>query len=126
MTTKQSPSTTQKVANRLVELCRTGKFSEAQDELFAKDAESIEPETAQSTVKHARGLDAIKEKGKQWNEQVKENHGGYVSEPLVAGDHITVTMGMDVTTKDGQRSKMDEVIVYKVKDGKIASEQFFY
>jgi ketosteroid isomerase-like protein len=35
-------------------------------------------------------------------------------------------MGMDVTMKGGQRMKMDEVCVFKVKDGKIVSEEFFF
>jgi hypothetical protein len=33
---------------------------------------------------------------------------------------------MDVTYKDGNREKMDEVVVYEVKEGKIVKEQFFY
>ena len=35
--------TTQEVANRLVELCRIGQIDQAQAELFADDATSIEP-----------------------------------------------------------------------------------
>jgi hypothetical protein len=35
-------------------------------------------------------------------------------------------MGMDVTMKGQGRSKMDEIAVYEVKDGKIVKEQFFY
>ena len=36
--------TTQDVANRLVDLCRQGEFNTALDELYAKDAVSIEME----------------------------------------------------------------------------------
>lgn len=126
MASNQSQTAVNKVASRLVTLCRTGKFSEAQDELFSKDALSLEPETSQSPLKRAEGLAAIKEKGKQFQSTVKEIHGVNVSEPLIAGDHIALQMDLDMTSTDGKRSKMDEVIVYKVKDGKIASEQFFY
>jgi len=35
-------------------------------------------------------------------------------------------MGMDVTMKGMGRVKMEEVCVYKVKDGKVVSEQFFF
>jgi hypothetical protein len=35
---------TESIANRLVELCRAGKFEQAQKELYASDAVSIEPE----------------------------------------------------------------------------------
>ena len=35
---------TEAIAKRLVELCREGKYEQAQRELFAKDAVSVEPE----------------------------------------------------------------------------------
>ena len=47
-------------------------------------------------------------------------------EPLVGGNHISLAMGMDVSMKGMGRMKMDEVVVYEVKDGKIVKEQFFY
>lgn len=115
---------TQDVANRLVKLCGEGRFNEAVDELFADKAISIEPVFANLPV--ITGLQAIQQRGKEWEESVVENHGGYVDEPVVAGNHFAVVMGMDVTTKDGKRSKMDEVCVYKVDNGKIVSQQFFY
>jgi len=126
MSTKQSNATTQQVADRLVELCSTGKFEKAQEELFAEDVVSIEPESSQMPEKKVEGLNAIKEKGKQFQSMVKENHGLTVSEPLVMGNYFSVALGMDVTMKDGKRSQMDELIVYHVKDGKVVSEQFFY
>jgi ketosteroid isomerase-like protein len=73
-----------------------------------------------------KGIDAIKKKGEDWNQMVQEVHGGWSSEPLVAGNYISVAMGMDVTMKDGKRNKMDEIALYHVKDGKIVKEQFFY
>ncbi|MBK7409236.1 MAG: nuclear transport factor 2 family protein [Saprospirales bacterium] len=116
--------TTQEIANRLVELCRTGDYEAVYQELFHPDVLSVEP--AHSPMPEARGLDALREKGRQFNEGVQEMHGGYTSDALVAGNHITLTMGMDVTMKDGNRTKMDEVCVYEVKDGKIVKEQFFF
>ena len=125
MTTQQAIST-QQVANRLVELCRKGDYETVYSELFDTNVISKEPENSQMPMKTAKGVDQIKERGKMFNEQVEEMHGGSVSEPLVAGNFITLTMGMDVTMKGQGRMNMDEVIVYEVKDGKIVSEQFFY
>lgn len=116
--------TTQEVANRLVELCRMGQYETAQDELFADDAVSIEPDKA--PVKEVRGLEAIKEKGKIFQSMLEEMHSGSVSDPLVAGNHIALTMHMDVTMKGRGRTMMEEVCVYEVKDGKIVLEQFFF
>jgi hypothetical protein len=125
MSTKEAVRTTQEVADRLSELFKENKWNEAQEELFSEDAESIEPHHAQG-LQTVKGLDNIKKKGEQFNSMVEEMHGGYVGEPIVAGNFIAVAMGMDVTFKGMGRNKMDEIAVYEVRDGKIVKEQFFY
>jgi ketosteroid isomerase-like protein len=124
-TTESAVMTTQEVADHLYELLNGGKWDQAQEELFADNAVSIEPQHVQG-LPSVTGLDAIKKKGQMWQEMVEETHGGYVSKPLVAGNHFAVGMGMDVTMKGKGRSKMDEIAVYEVKDGKIVKEQFFF
>jgi hypothetical protein len=125
MPTQEAVMTTQDVANRLHQLFNEGKWQEAQEELFTEDAESIEPPKAQG-MQSVKGLDAIKKKGQQFNDMVEEMHGGYVSDPIVAGNYIAFAMGMDCTYKGMGRQKMDEICVYEVKDGKVVKEQFFY
>ena len=125
MATKEAVMTTQEVADRLKQLFSENKWDDAQDELFSPDAESIEPPTAQG-MKSVKGIDATRKKGQEFNEQVEEVHGGYVSDFLVAGNHIACAMGMDVTFKGMGRTKIDEIAVYEVRDGKIVKEQFFY
>jgi hypothetical protein len=118
---------TSQVAERLVELCRRGQFSEAQEELYADSAISIEPAGAPSgPLGNARGLAAIREKTKAFEQMCEQVHNVSVSEPLVAGNFFSVTMGMDATYKDRGRSSMEEICIYEVRDGKIVLEQFFY
>ncbi len=118
---------TQQVANRLVELCRRGEFTKAQEELYAAEAVSLEPEGAPSgALGNARGLDAIREKGKAFDQTYETIHGITVSEPLVAGEFFSLVMGLDATWKQGGRYAMEEICVYRVRDGKIVLEQFFY
>ncbi len=117
--------TTQEVADRLSQLFKENKWNEAQDELFSEDAKSIEPENAPG-LSSVVGLDAIKRKGEEWNAMIEEVHGGYTSEPIVAGKFIAFGMGMDVTLKNSGRMKMDEIAIYEVNDGKIVKEQFFF
>jgi ketosteroid isomerase-like protein len=124
MSTSTTTMSTVEIANRLVELCRTGQFETAQKELFADEAVSIEPHGTPDFEKETHGLDGILEKGKKWGEMVEEAHGMDVSEPLLADSSFAVTMMMDVTMKGGQRMKMTELCIYHVKDGKIVSEQF--
>ena len=117
--------TTQQIAKKLVDLCRKGDWKTAHNELFAKDAVSIEQHDSPGFAKETRGIDAIRKKGEQWEQMVDEVHGLKVSEPLVAGNSFTVLMDMDMTMKDRGRQNMSEVCVYETKDDKIISERFF-
>jgi ketosteroid isomerase-like protein len=125
MATQEAVMTTKDVANRLYELFQENKWMEAQQELFSNDAESIEPKDSPG-LQSVKGIDAIRKKGEDFNNMVEEVHGGWVSEPIVAGKYIAVAMGMDCTYKGMGRQKMDEIVLYEVKDGKIVKEQFFY
>jgi ketosteroid isomerase-like protein len=118
---------TEAVAKRLVELCRKGEYEQAQRELYAQDAVSIEmPGLPAGALGDVQGLDAIVEKGRQFAARVEAMHANVVSDPLVAGQWFSVTMTMDVTFKERGRVQMSELCVYHVRDGKVVSEQFFY
>ena len=125
MATQEAVMTTKDVANRLYELFKENKWMEAQEELFSENAVSIEPAHSPG-LQSVEGLANIKQKGKDFNAMVEEVHGGWASEPIVAGNFISVAMGMDVTMKGQGRMNMDEIALYEVKDGKIVKEQFFY
>ena len=117
--------TTQQIADRLVELCRKNDFQTAQKELFSEDTVSIEPEASAGFEKETKGLAAIAEKGKRFSEMVEKVHSIAVSEPVVGGNAFAISLNMDVTMKGQGRAPMSEICVYKVRDGKIVSEQFF-
>ncbi len=118
---------TEAIAKRLVELCRAGKYDEAQTELYADDAVSIEPEgLPPGMLGNAHGMAEIREKGKKFNESIEAVHGSSISDAVVAGNWFSLTMTMDVTMKGRGRFSMSEVCVYGVRDGKIVHEQFFY
>lgn len=115
--------TIQEVANRLVELCRQGKYSEALSELYSENAVSLE---SGGPMPKVEGIAAIQQKGEKFNEMIEEFYGGDVSEPIIADDFFSVMMSLDVKYKGQERSNSSEICVYEVKDGKIISEQFFY
>jgi ketosteroid isomerase-like protein len=116
---------TQEIATRLADLVGKGEFDAAQRELFAEDAVSIEPHPTDNFPRETRGLRAILEKGRKWQSMLGTVHSCSASTPLVAGNAIAMTLAMDVTMKGGGRMQLAEICVYEVKDGKIASEQFF-
>lgn len=126
MTTKTKIMTTQEIADRFYSLAQKGEWNTIIEELYAKNAESIEPPKAEGGLKSVKGVDQIAQKGKEWEATIEAMHGGYTKEPQVASDYFTCAMGFDATFKGRGRMKMDEIALYKVEDGKIVKEQFFY
>ena len=116
---------TQQVAQRLVELCREGKYEQAQEELYAPDAVSIEGDGRKADA-IAVGMEAIGKKSREWAASIVEIHGGSVGDPIIAEGWFSVVMGIDATYKEMGRMAMKEICVYGVRDGKIVHEQFFY
>jgi limonene-1,2-epoxide hydrolase len=116
--------TTTEIGERLVALCRQGKYEEAQRELYAAEAVSIEPVASPDFSKETKGLPAIIEKGHKFAAMIEQVHSSTVSDPVVAGDSFACTMRMDITMKGKGRMNMSELCIYDVKDGKIVSEQF--
>ena len=49
-----------------------------------------------------------------------------ITDPVEAGNYFPVGWDIDIQMKDQQRQTISEICLYKVKDGKIVSEQFFY
>jgi ketosteroid isomerase-like protein len=118
--------TTQEIASKLVKLCSEGKFQEATEALYSPDIVSMEPGAPPGQSRESKGLEAVKAKGEWWASN-HEVHSATVEGPLVAGSHFAVTFKLDVTFKpQSKRFTMEEVAVYKVADGKIVYEEFFY
>lgn len=118
--------TIQEVADSLVQLCSEGKFHEAIGTLYSPDIVSMEAAAPPGGSRESKGMAAIQAKGEWWaaNHDV---HSVKVEGPIVAGSHFAVTFKMDVTFKpQNKRFTMEEVAVYKVVDGKVVYEEFFY
>jgi hypothetical protein len=118
--------TTKEVADQLVKLCSAGKFDEAAAALYSPDIVSMEAGAPPGQSRESKGIAAVKAKGEWWvaNHEV---HSVAVEGPLVAGGQFAVTFKLDVTFKpQSRRFTMEEVAVYKVVDGKIVYEEFFY
>lgn len=117
---------TESVARRLVELCREGKFNQAQDELYAPHARSIEVDGMTGPLGSVDGLEAIREKGRRFSDSLTEIHAVEVGDPLIAEPFFSLVMGFDATYKEGGRRVLREICVYEVANDKIVREQFFY
>ena len=118
--------TTQEIAKRYVNLCQQGKYDACLEELYAKNAVSVEAAMPPGMDRTAKGLDAIRAKGKDWQES-HVVHSAEVSGPFPNEDRFAVHFVFDVTDKpSGKRTKMDEFGLFTIEDGKITREEFFY
>lgn len=116
------------IATRVVDANRSGETDALLDELYADDAVSVEAMSlAPGMDREKTGLAAIREKHAMWNEMV-ETHSVEVQGPFPHGDdRFAVIYTLDSTVKmTGERTKMSEVAVYHVADGKVVREEFFY
>jgi ketosteroid isomerase-like protein len=115
---------TEEVATKLVELCRNGEWMKAIDELYSKDIVSVESQEMENMPAEMRGIDQVRGKTEWWEKNM-QIHSAKVGGPFVAGDTFVVQFDVDVTDKaSNKRMQMSEVGIYKVKDGKVAREEF--
>jgi len=125
MTTNKTTMTTQEVAARFNELARQEKWFEIQDELFADKVRSEDPANS-PYFGYAEGKVAVRKKGEDWVKRIQAAHRRYTTEPVVAGNHFAVGREVDITVEGFGRIKINEIMLYEVKDGQIVLEQFFY
>jgi hypothetical protein len=114
-------NTITEIASRLASLCSDHKFIDAYNELFSEHAVSIDPVYKNEPL---TGLAGLLERERQFlaNNDIDEIK---ISDPLFAGNYFTVTLSMVFTPKGQESKKVEELCVYKVENGKIASQQFF-
>lgn len=113
--------TTQEVANRLLDLVNEGKNLQAEEELYAQDVVSFEQDGSTE-----RGLAKIMAKTKKAFASFDEFYGGTNTLIGVNQDSFIVSFEMDVKPKGGERTLMREYGWYKVEDGKISEEYFYF
>ena len=126
MTTEtKTAMTTQEVATRFNELAQQEKWFDIQDEFFADNVKSIDP-PGSPYFGYAEGKAPVRKKGEDFVAKITDFHGAHTTQPLVSGNHFAAGRSVDITTKDFGRIKIEEIMLYEVKDGQIVSEQFFY
>ena len=117
--------TTREVAARFDELAQQEKWFEIQDELFADNVRSVDPPNS-LYFGYAEGKARVRKKGGDFVAKIKEVHERSTTHPVIAGNHFAVGRIVDITTENFGRIKIEEIMLYEVKDGQIVLEQFFY
>ena len=118
--------TVTEIAKNLVDLCRQGKNMEVVDKYYSNEITSIESSGSPGMPAEMKGLEAIHQKHKWWNEN-HEVHSAEVNGPFVGENQFAVEFKFDATLKaSGQRIQMSEMGLYTVQGGKIVREHFYY
>lgn len=118
--------TTQEVAKRYYELIQKHQYKQIQDELYAPNAISIEPENDTNLPLVVEGIEAIQQKEGLFFSQVEQMFGGRMSELIVSDFFFSHMTEMDAKMKGKERKTKGQIGVFEVRNGKIVKEQFFY
>jgi hypothetical protein len=124
-TESQTTLTTQEVAEQFYALAQQEKWFEIQDQLFSEDVRSIEPANS-LYLKTEEGKSRVRKKAEDFVSKIEEVHMLQTTSLIISGNHFAVGRIMDLTVKGYGRVKIDEILLYEVRDGLIVSEQFFY
>jgi ketosteroid isomerase-like protein len=113
---------TQELAKAFTDMCAKGELEAAGKKFWSDDIVSREPMSGD--MAELKGRKAVEEKSQWWNAN-HEVHDLKVEGPYVHGDQFVVRFKSDVTPKGQKRTRLDEVGLYTVRNGRIVEESFF-
>ena len=116
------------IGQKLVALSNAGNDAEAVDTLYDEKVVSIEGQDGEDMPARMEGVEAVRQKHAWWNDN-HEIHSSVATGPYAGfrDDQFVVRFNLDATFKPtGERSPMEEVALFTVKNGKIVQEEFLY
>jgi len=116
------------VGRKLVEACRSGDWIGPYKTLYSDDIVNVEGADMPNMPATIQGKKAVLDKAEWWmaNHTV---HSAQVTGPFIGlrPDQFAVMFDLDITAKEsGQRSRLAELGLYTVNDGKVVREEFLY
>ena len=120
--------TTAEIGKQLVAFCQDRKGLDAVDALYSEKIVSIEAQGSDELPARMEGIEAVRGKNAWWYDN-HEIHAENAIGPFCGQreDEFAAIFEMDVTFKPtGERQKLVEVALYRVENGKIAHEEFWY
>ncbi len=111
------------IAKDFAALIRAGKSDEVEKKWLAPGIESVEGVGASMAWS---GRKSVLAKYRDW-EADHEIHSMSVGGPWVGATGFALRFGIEVTQlSTGQRTKMEEIAVYTVRNGKVVREEFHF
>ena len=121
-------SDTLQVGKKLVEACRKGDWIGPYKSMYSEDMVNVEGADMPNMPATLQGRKAVLAKAEWW-EANHTVHSATVTGPFIGlrPDQFAVMYDIDMTAKEsGLRSRLAEVGLYTVKDGKVVREEFLY
>lgn len=119
----------QELGQKMVQMVNAGRDQEAAfvDQYYDADIVSIEGAGDENMPQQMEGIDAIKGKHSWWYDN-NEVHSTDASGPYVGhrDDQFVIRFVLDMTPKGGERTQMEEVGLFTVRDNRIVQEEFLY
>ena len=116
------------IGTEFVKLVNQGKDAEVVDRYYDDKIVSIEGQGSETMPARMEGIQAIRGKHQWWYDN-HEVHSAQATGPFVGhrADQFVVKFDIDVTPKEsGERSRMSEVGLFTIRNGKIVQEEYLY
>jgi ketosteroid isomerase-like protein len=121
MSATATATSVQELDKQLNDDVLSGKAMEAFEKYYADDVVMQE-----NSDEPRKGKDTNRKAEQEFFASVEAFNGGSVKASAVNGDVTFSEWEYDLTFKGGKRVKMNQVAVRRWKNGKIASERFYY
>ena len=118
---------TKEIAYQIKNNTQNGDFNANYDNFYADDVVAYEPEgNAFGVVRELKGRNAIAERANGFHQMIDQVLSRTTSEPLIAGEYFTFHLRQEFMLKGIGYFQLDELCLFRVKDGKIVREEYFY
>jgi hypothetical protein len=104
-------------------LVAAGQMDQAAQKYWSEDIVTREAMPGAAAETHGKAHAVEKAEGWYANHEI---HGFRSEGPFVNGDTFLILMEMDVTPKQGERMQIREVVGYRVAEGKVVEERYYY
>lgn len=112
------------IGQRLAELLSENNYDAIYAELYSPEILSVEAGGPNAEFK---GMEAVNGKNEWWNSTFELDSFSFEGPFPHGEDQFAMIFDMATTHREsGAKNEMREVAVYKVADGKIVEERFFY
>ncbi len=111
------------IAGDYAAMVAAGQMEQAAQKYWADDIVTAEamPGAMATTTGKAEAM----AKAEAWY-AAHEIHGFRSEGPFVNGDSFLILMDMEVTSKDGEHSRIREIVSYRVAGGQVVEERYYY